>query len=124
MSHDDAASSVMMQVPDYGPFVRALLPVSLTGGFTVTFGVWLAVHPDDLQKAFSQWWSPEYPSLELDGLLANAVPPWGLLGVPVHAGVRDPEHTPYCESSASDEMSAVLRNEWPHDAVLDAIAGA
>ena len=42
----------MMQVPNVGAFVRALLPVRLTEGHTVTFGVWLAVHPNDLKPAF------------------------------------------------------------------------
>jgi hypothetical protein len=28
-----------------GAFLRALLPVQLTGGYTVTFGVWVGVHP-------------------------------------------------------------------------------
>src|SRR4051812_39365013 len=74
MSNGDARSSVMMQVPSVGPFVRALLPVALTGGFTVTFEVWLAVHPDDLQRAFRVWWEPEYQDLVLDGWLANALP--------------------------------------------------
>lgn len=38
MSHPDANTSVMMQVPDVGAFVRVLLPVSLVGGDTLTFG--------------------------------------------------------------------------------------
>jgi hypothetical protein len=57
----NANDSVMMQVPDVGPFVRALLPVRLTGGFTVTYGVWVGVHPDDLQRAFKVWWSRSTP---------------------------------------------------------------
>ena len=118
MSHDDAATSVMMQVHNVGPFVRALLPVSLTGGHTVTFGVWLGVHPDDLQRAYKAWWSPEYPSLELDGRLANAVSPWGLLGSRVRAVVRDPEHTPYLDSTPEPDLAAVLTQEWPHGTVL------
>jgi hypothetical protein len=43
MSHGSAQDSVMMQVPNVGAFVRALLPVKLTEGRTVTFGVWLAI---------------------------------------------------------------------------------
>jgi len=30
----------MMQVPGLGAFVGGLLPVRLTGGHTVTYGVW------------------------------------------------------------------------------------
>lgn len=59
LSHDSPQTSVMMQVPGLGAFIRALLPVGLTGGYTVTFGVWIAVHPDDLQRAFAVWWEPE-----------------------------------------------------------------
>ena len=111
----------MMQVPGVGAFIRALLPVALSGGFTVTFGVWLAVHPDELRRAFAIWWEPEYETLALDGRLANAVPPWGLLAAPVRAVVRDPNQTPYCDSSIDERLAAVLTNEWPHDLVLDAI---
>ena len=57
MNDADPEKSVMMQVPDLGPFVRALLPVRLTAGHTVTFGVWVSVQPDDLQRAFASWWS-------------------------------------------------------------------
>src|SRR5262249_55714679 len=65
LSHGTANESVMMQVPKIGPFVRALLPVRLTGGYTVTFGVWVAIHPDDLQRAFAVWLEPEYADLRL-----------------------------------------------------------
>jgi hypothetical protein len=45
--HDSPETSVLMQIPSLGAFVRALLPVSLTGGHTATYGVWVAVHPGD-----------------------------------------------------------------------------
>jgi hypothetical protein len=122
MSHADARTSVMMQVPNVGPFVRALLPVQLTGGFTVTFGVWLGVSPDDLQHAFRVWWEPEYLDLVIQGQLANALPVWGLLAAPVRALVRDPEQAPYCADSPDEEFAAVLTDEWSHELVLDAIS--
>jgi hypothetical protein len=40
-----------MQVPGVGAFARPLLPVHLTGEYTVTFGLWLAVHPDEMRVA-------------------------------------------------------------------------
>src|ERR1039457_5781055 len=58
MSHGSAQDSVMMQVPNVAAFVRALLPVKLTEGHTVTFGVWLAIHPKDLKPTFDIWWDP------------------------------------------------------------------
>jgi hypothetical protein len=122
MSHADARSSVMMQVPNVGPFMRALLPVRLTGGYTVTFGVWLAVHPDDLQHIAAVWWEPDYARLVVRGWLANTLPVWGLLAKPVLAVVRDPEQTPYCTESPDETLAEVLSAEWPHDLVLDAIS--
>jgi hypothetical protein len=35
----------MMQVPSGGAFVRALLPVGPTGGYTATFAVWVTIDP-------------------------------------------------------------------------------
>lgn len=121
MSHDDPDTSVMMQVPEVGPFVRCLLPVRLAGGFTVTFGVWLAVHPDDLQRALRGWWEPSYGQLLLDGLLGNALPLWGLLGVPAKARVRDENQTPYVVESPHPDLARVLSEEWPHDELLSAL---
>ncbi|MEY2568466.1 MAG: hypothetical protein QOE35_2995 [Actinomycetota bacterium] len=118
MSHQDPESSVLMQVPEISPFVRALLPVRLTGGFTLTFGVWIAISPDDFQRSFRVWWEPDYQDLVLQGFLANALPQWGLLGVPVLARVKDTEHTPYLVESSDESLMAVLHDEWPHE-VLD-----
>jgi hypothetical protein len=109
----------MMQVPPVGAFVRALLPVSLTGGYTVTYGVWVGVDPRELQRAFAVWWEPEYKDLRLDGFLANSVEPWGLLAAPVSLMVRDPEHTPYCSASSDPQLSRVLNGHWPHDEILE-----
>lgn len=118
MSHEDANVSVMMQVPGVGPFCRCLLPVHLDGGYTLHFGVWVAIHPDELQRAFAIWWSPEYQTLELDGYLANALPEWGGLGSPVHAAVVQLEHTPYVIGSADPGLAHVLAHQWPHEEVL------
>jgi hypothetical protein len=118
LSHADAGTAVMMQVPGAGPFVRCLLPVGLTGGHTVTFGVWVGVPPEALRRAFRLWTAPDYPDLVLDGRLANALPGWGLLGAPVRATVRDPDETPYCTSSGDPLLQRVLTAEWPHEDVL------
>src|SRR4051794_38594783 len=121
MSHADASSSVMMQVPGCGAFVRVLLPVRLTGGHLAMFGVWLGVSPDDLQHAARVWWEPEYADLVLEGEVANTLPMWGLLSAPVRTLVRDPDETPYCESSSDPQLTKVLTEEWPHAQVLEAI---
>lgn len=121
MNHSDPTTAVMMQVPDLGAFVRVLLPVALVGGDTITFGVWLGVHPDDLRLAFETWWEPDYADLVLDGRIANDVQPWGLLARPAHAVVRDPNQTPYLTSSEDTMTHDVLTKEWPHAEVIDAL---
>jgi hypothetical protein len=121
MSHQDASHSVMMQVPNVGPFVRCLLPIGLSGGYTVTFGVWLAVHPDDLQRAARVWWEPEYRDLRLDGYLANELPVWGLLGVPATAQVLNEDETPVIVASDDPTLSRLLTEEQSHAELLAAL---
>lgn len=111
----------MMQVPHVGPFVRALLPVKLTGGYTVTFGVWIGVHPEDLRGAFDTWWTPEYSDLAMEGRLANALPAWDVLGAPVTIAVTDPDATPYCVSTADPQLASVLTDQWEHDLILSGL---
>jgi hypothetical protein len=76
LSHGDPETSTMMQIPQVGQFLRALLPIRLTGGFVLTYGLWVLVRPADLQRAFGVWWQPDYQRLRVSGWLANAVPPW------------------------------------------------
>lgn len=114
-------TATLMQVEGIGAFVRALLPVRLLGGHQLTFGLWLGVPTQDMHRALKEWWTPGYPDLVLDGLVANDVQPWGLLGKPCRAVVRDPDETPYLDSSSDELMQAVLVEEWPHDLVMDAL---
>lgn len=108
----------MMMVPNLGGFLRAMLPVHLSGGDTVTFGVWIGVHPDDLKRAYDIWWDPNYPSFKASGRLANALPGWGLLAASVDLEVVDPEATPYCVRSADSQLGNVLSAEWDRMDVL------
>jgi hypothetical protein len=100
MSHATARESVMLQVPNVGAFVRSLLPVHLTGGESVTFGVWLAIDPRDhaLRRLTEIWWDDtRYRDLRLEGWLAHDLAPWaGLLAAPVATEVRNVDETPYC----------------------------
>ncbi len=121
MTGSTARESVMMQVPRVGAFIRALLPVQLTGGYSVRYGVWVAVHPDDLQRAAKVWWAPEYAALRIRGWLANAVNPWGLLAAPVEIAVLDPDATPWCVASSDEAFSRLLQAEWDHEFVLDTL---
>ena len=118
MSHDTPRESVFMAVDGLGSFLRSLLPVRLTGGYVVTFGVWIGVPHEEMLRAFEVWNAASYVDLALNGLLANSLPIWGLLGSRVHLEVSDLNQTPYCTSSSDDELSSVLTEVWPHERVL------
>lgn len=118
MSGADANDSVMMQVNDIGSFVRALLPVQLTAGHTITYGVWVGIDPAELRRVFDTWWSADYPDLVIEGRLANRIEPWDVFAAPVRLAVRDPDTLPYCLSSVHDELQSVLTKEWDHEVVL------
>jgi hypothetical protein len=115
LSDPDPNIATLMQIPSIGPFVRALLPVRLDGGHELRFGVWVAIHPDDIQRAASVWNAPAYNELKLTGYLANKIEPWSLFAVPVELAVLNPDHTPYCVSSPHPELNDVLTQEWHHD---------
>ena len=122
LSEPDPARAVMMQVPGLGAFVRCLLPVHLTGGYTLTLGVWLGVDPADLRRAYEIWWEPGYKDLALDGHLANRLPIWDLLAARAHAEVTNPEATPYITATSDPKLARVLSDDWPHEDLLAAVS--
>ena len=117
-------NDVLMMVQDVGAFVRVLVPVHLTGGYTVTFGAWLGVHPDDLRRTYEIWNEPEYANLELDGRLANMLPPWEdkTYGRSLRATVRNADQVPYAADSSDTDLQSILTEEWQHEFVLAAVA--
>ncbi len=117
LSHDDPASSVMLQSED-AAFVRALLPLHTEDGGSVTFGVWVQVTREELHRVLGVWFAPEYPELVVEGALANEVGDFGLLGGPVRLAVVDADHTPYCVGSGDDAVVEVLRSAWPRERVV------
>ncbi len=116
----------LLQVDGVGAFVRCLLPVHLTGGTLLTFGTWLSIHPDDLRRAHAVWDTDGYAGLELDGVLANAIKPWGeaIFAAPARVAVRNVEHVPYVVGSADPVVGAVLADVWDRDEVLGRLAHA
>jgi hypothetical protein len=118
MSHENGRRIRDEQVPDLGAFVRALLPITLTQGHTITYSVWVAIDPLDLPNVFNVWFQPAYRDLRVSGRLANAISPWGPLFAPVEVVVRDRDHTPYCDHSDDPALNQVLHDEWPHEVVL------
>lgn len=120
MTASDPFRAVLMRHPQLGAFMRALLPVRLTGGYDVEYGVWVGVQPGDLAKAVKVWREPEYANLQVSGLLANVIPPWDVLNAPVELAVRSENELPYCVASSHAELHEVLTREWDHDLVLAA----
>lgn len=117
-------NDVLMTVKGVGGFVRILVPVKLSGGYTVTYGAWLSVDYETLVHTWQVWNEPEYEQLHVSGVLANMLPGWEeeTYVKPVEAAVLKVDHTPYAIDSSDDFMRRVLKNEWPHDEVLAAIA--
>jgi hypothetical protein len=112
-----------MAVKDLGSFIRILIPVRLSRGYSVTYSAWLSVYPDDLHKAWEVWTVPEYEQLRLQGVLANKLPPWETETYikPLEAAVLNVEHTPYAVDSSDGFMRRLLQEEWPHEQVLAAV---
>ena len=117
-------NDVLMQVKGIGGFVRILIPIKLTGGYTVTYGAWLSVDSPSLHRAWEVWEDEAYKDLRLTGVLANMLPGWEdeTYASPIEAAVIDTEHTPYAIASTDEFMDRVLKDEWPHEVVLTAIA--
>jgi hypothetical protein len=114
----------MLQVQDVGAFVRVLLPIKLTDGYTLTVGAWLAIDPAHLEHVWKIWDTPAYRALVLDGYLANAIEPWGdsLLGAAATARVQDETQLPWIVSSSHAGLDRLIRADWPHGPVLSAYA--
>jgi hypothetical protein len=118
------ASDDLLEVRGVGAFVRILVPVSLTAGHQIVFGAWLGVPRELLRRASDVWWGEGYPTLRLDGLLANRLPPWEdeTYGAALTALVRDEGQLPYAVASPDPVMQDILTRDWPHELVLAALA--
>jgi hypothetical protein len=117
-------NDVLMRVEGIGGFVRILVPVKLSGGYTVTYGAWLSVEYSDLLRAWEVWEdNSAYEQLQLKGVLANMLPGWESETYikPVETAVLNVEHTPYAVDSPDEFMRRVIQDEWPHEFVLAAI---
>ena len=114
----------LLQVQGIGAFVRVLLPIRLSEASALTVGTWLAINPDRMRSVWEMWETPGYATLELDGYLANAIPPWGdqVLGSPASAKVRDPSSFPYLRASCEPVLDSILTRTWPHEEILEAYA--
>jgi hypothetical protein len=67
---------------------------------------------------------PGISGTSLARILANKLPGWEseTFIKPVEAAVLDVEQAPYAVDSPDEFMQHVLQDEWPHEAVLGAVA--
>ncbi|MGA2512848.1 MAG: DUF2199 domain-containing protein [Candidatus Limnocylindrales bacterium] len=108
-----------LAIKDVGFFLRVILPVKLTDGFSVDFGTWLEVHSNDFRTAWQTWNAPEYADLDIEGYVANAIEPWKKLPhALVRATVRDVDQVPYLVSCDDELVTRILGETWPHADVL------
>jgi hypothetical protein len=108
-----------LAIKSIGFFVRVILPVKLTDGFSVNFGTWLEIHAEDFRNAWQTWNFPEYADLEFQGYVANRIEPWKPFPhALVKAKVRELEQVPYLTASENEVFAKVLSETWPHSDVL------
>lgn len=108
-----------LAIKNVGFFVRVLLPVQLTDGFSVAIGTWLEVDDEDFRKAWQTWNFPEYAELTVEGYVANKIAPWGAFPhALVRATVKDLDQVPHLTSSDDPKISKILGETWPHPEVL------
>lgn len=109
LSNHDPERADFLESADHGCFVRSLLRLPLTGGYALTFGVWLEVSPETAQRIGRLWSSDLYFTLAFEGRLANALPLVGALGAPVTAGAPMPaEGIPLVRTSTDPALAQAL----------------
>lgn len=118
-------NDVLLAVKDLGCFVRSLLTVHFADDTSLTFGLWLGVHPDDLEHLSKVWWEPHYAEVSFTGYIANDLAPWSgeVLARPVRAEVLDPDSVPQVVASDDVLVSRIIGDKWPPKAVLPPFAG-
>ena len=116
---DTWGSDPFIAVKNVGFFVRVILPVQLSDGYSVAFGTWLEVDSDDFREAWKVWNAPEYTGLTMEGYVANEIAPWNQFPhALVRAIVRDAEQVPFLESSDDPLFTRILGDTLPHAEVL------
>ncbi len=108
-----------LAIKNVGFFLRVLLPVKLTDGFSVDFGTWLEIDAPDFRNAWQTWNFPEYADLVVEGYVANEIKPWNQFPhALVRAVVRDTAQVPYLDSCANQLTTKIIEDTWPHAEVL------
>ncbi|ALO10197.1 hypothetical protein AQF52_4603 [Streptomyces venezuelae] len=114
-------ADALLRVDGVGFFVRALLPLKLSGDTKLVLGAWLEVDEEMLRHAAAVWYDEAaYPGLAVRGRLANAVEPWGaeVLGLEVTGRISDPGELPYLVEGHEPMAVRLLGDVWDRDHVL------
>jgi hypothetical protein len=116
---DTWGSDPFLAIKNVGFFVRVILPVQLTDGFSVAFGTWLEVADDDFRTAWKTWNAPEYANLVMEGYVANEIEPWSPFPhALLRAVVRDVDQVPFLATSDDPLFTRILGATLPHADVL------
>lgn len=109
-------TEALLYAPGFGAFMRALLPLRLTGEMLLTYGTWIAISDEDFEYALAVWDAPAYAAMRISGTLANAITPWraATLDAPVTTAVRDVTQIPY--------VIDLLTGEYDRDTVLGTLS--
>jgi hypothetical protein len=109
LSNPDPVRADFLESAEHGCFVRSLLRLPLTGGYALTFGVWIEVTPETAQQIGRLWSSDLYFTLRFDGRLANELPVVGAAGAPVTAAAPVPaDGIPHVTASPEPRLAHAL----------------
>lgn len=120
LSDEDPMRADFLEAGDLGCFVRVLLRLPLTEGYSLTYGAWVRVTPETAQRIGRLWASDLYVTLRFDGTLANALPLLGHLDAPVSAAVVLTGSLPNVVGSTDERLAADLCTAHERVAMLAA----
>jgi hypothetical protein len=118
-------TGTMMIADGVGNFLKVRLPISLEDGRTVVHLLWIYLEARVIDEVVARVHDGTLPGHRFEGLLCNAVGPWGeeVLRAPVVLEGRPATRegrVPYCEvvESSHPLLAKVLSDRWPAEFVL------
>ncbi|MFJ4849543.1 MULTISPECIES: DUF6348 family protein [unclassified Streptomyces] len=119
------ATKAMMVVDGVGNFLKARLPIPLQDGRTVVYLVWIYLQAEVIEEFVTRVHDGTLPGHRFEGLLCNAVGPWGeeVLRAPVvleSPPAKEEGRISRCEvvDSTHPLLAKVLNDRWPAEFVL------
>lgn len=125
LSDRDADRADFLESAEHGCFVRSLLRLPLSDGYSLTYGVWVEVTPETAREIGRLWSSELYFTLRFEGRLANDLPLVGGLGAPVTASAPMPaDGIPLVRSSSDPDLALALMAPGDAAAAFEAVGMA